>query len=241
MALGPVGQLITQKLVAELSPLSLKVIDESQQHVGHAGAHPMGESHFRVRIVAPGFSGKIRVARHRMVNEVLGELMRSRVHALAIEAVAPEEDLHFVELDAAAPDLIDLLNSVKLPADDLAGKTFIGMMQGDGVLAAAAGLDMVPPYALLRSVAVRPQQKGQGLGRVMTLKMLGEARNAAVREVYLLTASATAFFEMLGFEPVARSEVPPEIQQTSQFRGNTCAGAQAMRLRLAASAKRESP
>jgi BolA family transcriptional regulator, general stress-responsive regulator len=88
--LGPVGQTISAKLVQGLAPASVEVIDESHQHVGHAGARPDGESHFRVRIVAECFRGKSRVAQHRMVNAVLSEELRARVHALAIQSSAPE-------------------------------------------------------------------------------------------------------------------------------------------------------
>lgn len=91
MALGPVGQRITAKLMAELRPDSLEVIDESHLHEGHAGSHPSGESHFRVRIIAPQFAGQGRVARHRMINGALAEDLATRVHALAIEAYAPGE------------------------------------------------------------------------------------------------------------------------------------------------------
>jgi len=91
MALGPVGQRIAAKLMAELRPDSLEVIDESYLHKDHAGSHPLGESHFRVRIVAPQFTGEGRVSRHRMINRVLAEDLANRVHALAIEAYAPGE------------------------------------------------------------------------------------------------------------------------------------------------------
>jgi len=77
--------------MAELRPDKLEVIDESHLHEGHAGSHPSGESHFRVRIVASRFAGQGRVARHRMINSALAEDLATRVHALAIEAYAPEE------------------------------------------------------------------------------------------------------------------------------------------------------
>jgi BolA protein len=64
------------------------VIDESHRHAGHAGARPDGESHFRVRIVAEAFRGKSRVEQHRMVNAVLADELKERVHALAIESKA---------------------------------------------------------------------------------------------------------------------------------------------------------
>jgi BolA protein len=44
-----------------------------------------------VRIVADAFRGKPTVARHRMIYEALGDLMNAPIHALAINARAPDE------------------------------------------------------------------------------------------------------------------------------------------------------
>jgi BolA protein len=83
--LGPVGKIMESKLKLALSPIRMELIDESHQHHGHAGANPLGESHFRLRISAAALVGKGRVAQHRMINEVLAAELKSRVHALAIE------------------------------------------------------------------------------------------------------------------------------------------------------------
>ena len=88
--LGPVGTTIKDKLASTFAPVRLEVIDESHHHAGHSGSRPDGESHFRVEIVAEAFRGKGRVDRHRMVNTALAELLRDRVHALAIQASAPD-------------------------------------------------------------------------------------------------------------------------------------------------------
>jgi BolA family transcriptional regulator, general stress-responsive regulator len=85
--LGPIGKIMESKLAAAFAPSFLAVIDESNQHHGHVGAHPSGESHFRVRIASPEFQGKSRVAQHRLVNAVLEAELKGRVHALAIEIV----------------------------------------------------------------------------------------------------------------------------------------------------------
>jgi BolA protein len=77
--------------LASLAPVSLDVVDESARHAGHAGAAPGGQTHWRLEIVSPRFSGKPVVARHRMVYEALGELMQHPIHALAITARSPEE------------------------------------------------------------------------------------------------------------------------------------------------------
>lgn len=88
---GPVAAEITARLTAALSPERLAVIDDSEMHRGHAGHDGSGESHFTVEIVAAAFAGQSRVARQRMVNGALAELLRERVHALAIRARAPGE------------------------------------------------------------------------------------------------------------------------------------------------------
>ena len=89
--LGPVGAEIERRLAAALTPRRLHVTDDSEQHRGHAGHDARGECHFTVEIVADAFEGKNRVARQRAVNAALADLLRDRVHALAIKARAPSE------------------------------------------------------------------------------------------------------------------------------------------------------
>jgi BolA family transcriptional regulator, general stress-responsive regulator len=88
---GPVAAEIERRLRAALAPEWLAVIDDSEAHRGHAGHDARGESHFTVEIVAAAFAGQSRVARQRMVNAALAELLVERVHALAIRARAPGE------------------------------------------------------------------------------------------------------------------------------------------------------
>ncbi|EQB02924.1 BolA family transcriptional regulator [Sphingobium quisquiliarum P25] len=88
---GPVATEIEARLRAALSPEHLAVLDDSDKHRGHAGHDGSGESHFTVEIVSAQFAGQSRVARQRMVNAALAELLRDKVHALAIKARAPGE------------------------------------------------------------------------------------------------------------------------------------------------------
>jgi len=83
--------LITQKLTEAFAPTRLDVVDESHQHVGHAGHRPGGETHYRLYIVSEAFRGKTRLERHRMINETLSGELQGGVHALAIHASAPGE------------------------------------------------------------------------------------------------------------------------------------------------------
>lgn len=86
---GPVATEIENRLRASLAPSHLAVINDSEQHRGHGGYD--AESHFTVEVVADAFAGQNRVARQRLVNSALGDLMREKVHALSIRAKAPGE------------------------------------------------------------------------------------------------------------------------------------------------------
>jgi BolA family transcriptional regulator, general stress-responsive regulator len=84
-----VSRQIEEKLKA-LQPELLEIVDESGSHAGHEGARS-GGGHYQLTIVSPLFTGKPAQARHRMVYEALGPMMRSEIHALAIKALAPDE------------------------------------------------------------------------------------------------------------------------------------------------------
>jgi BolA protein len=86
-----VGREIEQRLTLALRPESLAVINDSAKHRGHTGDDGSGESHFTVEIVADAFAGQNRVARQRLVNQALADLLVEKVHALAIKAKAPGE------------------------------------------------------------------------------------------------------------------------------------------------------
>lgn len=88
---GSVAEQIQSRLTQALSPTHLTVTNDSAKHHGHAGDDGSGESHFSVEIVAPQFAGMNRVQRQRAVNDALRELLRERIHALAIQARAPGE------------------------------------------------------------------------------------------------------------------------------------------------------
>lgn len=81
---------VLRERLAGLKPIRLELIDDSAQHAGHQGAKG-GGGHYRLLIVSDAFSGKPTLTRHRLVYEALGELMRSKIHALSIQSIAPEE------------------------------------------------------------------------------------------------------------------------------------------------------
>ncbi len=86
-----VAELIQRKINDRLSPSRLEVIDESHLHAGHAGAREGGESHFRLHVVADQFEGLSRVARQRLINDILREELTGPIHALAMKTLTPDE------------------------------------------------------------------------------------------------------------------------------------------------------
>ncbi len=81
---------LRRALEERFAPAELVIEDESHRHAGHAGAAG-GMGHFRIRIVAEAFRGMPPVMRHRQIYGVLQELMKTEIHALAIEALAPAD------------------------------------------------------------------------------------------------------------------------------------------------------
>ncbi len=80
---------IREALTARLAPVSLLVRDDSAAHAGHAGAREGG--HFSVVVVSDQFTGRTRMQRHQLVYAAVADLMRTDIHALSIQAHAPQE------------------------------------------------------------------------------------------------------------------------------------------------------
>jgi len=83
-------ELIRARLLDALEPEMLEIEDESHLHAGHAGARD-GRGHFRVTVIAAAFKGTSQLRRHRMIYDALGPLMKTDIHALAIQAIASGE------------------------------------------------------------------------------------------------------------------------------------------------------
>ena len=87
---GPIAAEMRRRLEAALQPTVLALTDDSEQHRGHGGYNPAGESHFSMVIESAAFTGKSRVERQRLVHAALGDLLKERVHALSITAREPQ-------------------------------------------------------------------------------------------------------------------------------------------------------
>ncbi|RPF72315.1 BolA family protein [Aurantiacibacter spongiae] len=88
---GSVQTEIEDRLERAFSPTHMEVVNDTANHLGHAGDDGSGESHFTVIVESERFAGKSRLERQRMVNRALGDIPGQRVHALAIKARAPGE------------------------------------------------------------------------------------------------------------------------------------------------------
>ena len=90
--IGPIAPEIERRLQAALQPSSLQVDNVSWQHAGHTGDDGTGETHFDVKVESAAFAGLSRVARQRLVNQALADLIApGGIHALSIHATAPGE------------------------------------------------------------------------------------------------------------------------------------------------------
>lgn len=126
----------------------------------------------------------------------------------AIRAAAPQ--------DYAA--VCDLLLSAKLPVDGLSPTLENFLVAEEGArLVGAAGLEVHGDAALLRSVVVAPSHRGAGMGGLLSAGALAMAGDQGIRDVYLLTDTAEAFFRWRGFATITRAEVPRSIQASVEF------------------------
>jgi BolA protein len=81
---------LTERLKTGLEPERLEIVDDSHRHAGHAGAAD-GRGHFTVLVVSKRFAGLNTLKRHRLVYDIVGDMMTTDIHALSIQALAPGE------------------------------------------------------------------------------------------------------------------------------------------------------
>jgi N-acetylglutamate synthase-like GNAT family acetyltransferase len=132
----------------------------------------------------------------------------------------------FVAVDpSGADEVARLLESSGLSAEGLSGRiegaTFVCSWETDGVdlVAATFALEPADPGAILRSVAVRAELRGSGLGMLATATAVQLAREQGREHVALFTEGAADFFERLGFRRVSRDALPLAVRQSGHARG----------------------
>nr|WP_281413598.1 arsenic resistance N-acetyltransferase ArsN2 [Microvirga antarctica] len=115
-------------------------------------------------------------------------------------------------------ELIDALQTAGLPTDDLndSGRSFFRYSKLGGSPVGFGGFELYGSDALLRSMVVSPDARGQGIGRNIALLLSRRASDLGARTAYVLTTTAAPFFEAQGFKPISRDEAPAAILSTRQ-------------------------
>ena len=114
-------------------------------------------------------------------------------------------------------DLRETLVEANLPIEDLEDdhRTFYRACSLSGDVIGYAGIEDCGDDVMLRSVTVRAEHRGRGMGRLLVETTLREAGSA--REVYLATTTAARFFAGIGFREVLRTDLPPAVLATRQL------------------------
>lgn len=128
-----------------------------------------------------------------------------------------------------------LLRDAQLPTSDLSAahlEHFIACGSREA-LDGVVGVEMYPPYALLRSLAVAPNRRNHGIGRALVVEAERRAQTQGVQELFLLTSTAERFFAGLRYARSSRNDAPAAIRATAEFATLCPESAALMRKRLA--------
>jgi amino-acid N-acetyltransferase len=123
----------------------------------------------------------------------------------------------------ALEKLQKFLQTNRLPHEDIAkavttkGRVFLGYYDDTGELVGSGGLELYGDSALLRSVAVKENARGQELGKKIVDDLVIQARSSKINNIFLLTETAKDFFTKKGFTIVSRDEVPSPVRASSEF------------------------
>src|SRR5512139_3798990 len=115
---------------------------------------------------------------------------------------------------------LDLLGRSELTDQDVAagwGHYFV-VREDDGRVVGVAGLEVHGEDGLLRSVAVDPDYRRQGLAASLVEAAMERAKVLELRSVYLLTTTARDYFARHQFADCAREEAPAAIHESWEFR-----------------------
>ncbi|PNY80932.1 arsenic resistance N-acetyltransferase ArsN2 [Deinococcus koreensis] len=111
-----------------------------------------------------------------------------------------------------------LLRSLNLPTVGVQPEGFV-VAEEDGEVVALAGLEVHGRVGLLRSVAVRPEQRSRGVARRLVEHIIQRARDEGLGDLYLLTTTAAGYFPRFGFQPRPRSLAPAALNASPEFQG----------------------
>ncbi len=122
------------------------------------------------------------------------------------------------EADLAA--VTQLLSASELPLDGVEENLvdFIVAEEGDRI-SGVIGIERYGEAALLRSAAVSPDSRGNGLGTRLVQELLERASARGIHHIYLLTTTAEEYFPRFGFTRSTRAQVPESVRASREFQG----------------------
>lgn len=150
---------------------------------------------------------------------------------------APPMTAYSIKPMPPAPALVELLTACKLPVADICASgpaQYFGAFENEELIG-AVGLEAYGDVALVRSLAVKPTLRGNGLGGMLLAYVEQHAAAHRIRELYLLTTTAASFFSTKGYAVAERGQAPEAIRATAQFSGLCPSVASFMCKRLATS------
>lgn len=127
-----------------------------------------------------------------------------------------------MRIQRARPDALDeiqrLLSILDLPYSDLTPSHLehFFVCRDGGEVVGVVGMELHGRVALLRSLVVRPAYRDRGVGRCLTEQIEQHARQNGVEDIYLLTTTASDYFDRHGYEPIRRDRLPEAIQDTEE-------------------------
>ncbi len=126
--------------------------------------------------------------------------------------------MDFKEATNYRQSIVSLLSTEKLPVDDLPVSLddFIVATQNNEVIG-VAGLEVYGDNGLLRSLAVDPALRGQGIANKLLQQIETLAGVKGLKAIYLLTETAPEYFDRKNYTKIKRADVPAEVQRSSEF------------------------
>jgi len=114
---------------------------------------------------------------------------------------------------------VELLESAELPVQDLNAECLALVAEKDKTFQGVVGLETFDEVALLRSLVVSNNARGAGIGPALVTALEVACRANGVRELWLLTIDADAFFVKMGYQTRDRADAPEAIRNTKEFSG----------------------
>ena len=139
----------------------------------------------------------------------------------------------FEVIEVASTEIVDLLKDSALPILDIedSRSIFVGIYT-DNKLVGCVGIQIIDEIALLRSLAVSKEYRGQGLAIKLTKAIIQKAKSRSINSLFLLTTDAEKFFVKVGFEKIIKTSAPNGIKETKQYSEICSDSAVVMELKL---------